>query len=115
MFPFVSMWEGFSVIPDRSEFAELFKKYNKFLDNVKQLSSVILKGRKQIKNETGQKQGTSVLAKREHDIALLAAKGYSNLQIGEELYLSVNTVKMHLKSVFRKLEIEKRSELNKFF
>ncbi len=75
----------------------------------------MLKGRKQIQKEEVQYQVASVLANREQDIAQLAAKGHSNLQIAEELYLSVNTVKMHLKSIFRKLEIEKRSELSKFF
>ncbi len=115
LFPFVSMWGGFSELLDREELVEEFHKYHEFLDHAKELSKVILKGRKQIQKEEVQYQVASVLAKREQDIAQLAAKGHSNLQIAEELYLSVNTVKMHLKSIFRKLEIEKRSELSKFF
>jgi LuxR family transcriptional regulator, maltose regulon positive regulatory protein len=31
-------------------------------------------------------------------------------QIGDELFLSINTVKTHVKSIFAKLEVESRSE-----
>lgn len=51
------------------------------------------------------------LTQREHEIAELAAEGLSNKQIGEVLFISENTVKVALKSVFNKLSINNRAFL----
>ena len=51
------------------------------------------------------------LTGREREIAALAAEGLRNREIAEKLFLSEATVKNHLKSVFRKLEIDRRSKL----
>ena len=48
------------------------------------------------------------LTKRESEIAHLAAQGLSNQEIGKRLYISENTVKTHLKSVYAKLGIHSR-------
>lgn len=53
----------------------------------------------------------SLLSRREKEVARLAAKGYTNVQIAEELYISVETVKRHMSTIFEKLEIESRKEL----
>jgi LuxR family maltose regulon positive regulatory protein len=55
------------------------------------------------------------LTKREMEISLLAAEGYSNKGIGERLYISQNTVKTQLKSVFEKLGVNSRSLLKQYF
>ena len=60
-------------------------------------------------------QGKTALTKRENEIAYLAAQGLSNKEIGKRLYISENTVKTHLKSVFRKLGINSRSLLKQEF
>lgn len=52
-----------------------------------------------------------ILTKREWEIARLAAKGYRNTEIAQTLHISENTVKSHLKIIFRKLEIDRRSYL----
>jgi len=49
-----------------------------------------------------------VLTKREMEIAKLAAEGFSNKEIGERLYISQNTVKTQLKSIFGKLGVNSR-------
>ena len=56
-------------------------------------------------------QGKIALTERENEIAQLAARGFSNKEIGKRLYISENTVKTQLKSVFRKLGIHSRSLL----
>lgn len=48
------------------------------------------------------------LSKREYEILVLVAKGYSNKQIANELYISEKTVKNHITSMFKKLEVDDR-------
>jgi LuxR family maltose regulon positive regulatory protein len=55
------------------------------------------------------------LTDRETEIAKLAAEGYSNREIGNRLYISENTVKTQMKSVFEKLNISSRVLLKHFF
>lgn len=55
-----------------------------------------------------------LLSPREKEVARLAARGYSNAQIADELFISVETVKRHMSTIFEKLEIESRIELKAF-
>ena len=59
--------------------------------------------------------GLAALTPTEKQIAALAAEGQSNAEIAEALFVSVRTVKSHLTNVFRKLEIERRVDLLRFF
>ncbi|MGH1364493.1 MAG: helix-turn-helix domain-containing protein [Calditrichia bacterium] len=52
----------------------------------------------------------SPLSKREHEILLLLAEGYSNQQIADKLFISLNTTKTHLKNIYQKLEARRRTE-----
>ncbi|WP_338693889.1 LuxR C-terminal-related transcriptional regulator [Streptomyces sp. Q6] len=49
------------------------------------------------------------LSARERDVLNRLAQMMTTEEIAEELYLSVNTVKTHLKSVYRKLAVSRRS------
>jgi DNA-binding NarL/FixJ family response regulator len=48
----------------------------------------------------------------EREVTVLAAltRGLSNRQIGEELWVSEQTVKFHLRNVYRKIDVKKRAE-----
>jgi LuxR family maltose regulon positive regulatory protein len=48
------------------------------------------------------------LSERERDMLRLIAAGLSNQQIADELYLSINTVKTHTKSLYGKLNVHSR-------
>ena len=49
--------------------------------------------------------------RREREVAQLACEGRSNKEIADNACLSLQTVKKHLYSVFRKLEVPSRSRL----
>lgn len=56
----------------------------------------------------------SVLSKREREIAILAARGQSNLEIASALSISHKTVEKHLASAFRKLGVSSRRDLRSY-
>ncbi len=56
-------------------------------------------------------QGSTMLSKREYEIAQLVATGLSNLEVSEKLGLSRHTVKNYLFRIFEKLQISTRIEL----
>ncbi|MEI9946643.1 MAG: helix-turn-helix transcriptional regulator [Chitinophagaceae bacterium] len=53
----------------------------------------------------------SPLSDREFEITQLAYQGITNSQIAEKLFVSVNTVKTHLKNVFLKIDADSRLSL----
>ena len=50
------------------------------------------------------------LSEREIEVLGLIAKGYSNQEIAQELYLSLYTVKSHARNIFSKLCVKNRTE-----
>lgn len=50
------------------------------------------------------------LTKRELDVLKLLASGLSNKEISEELFISEKTVKNHISSIFRKLNVNDRTQ-----
>ncbi|MBF2063973.1 MAG: GAF domain-containing protein [Calothrix sp. C42_A2020_038] len=53
----------------------------------------------------------SRLTPRELEIAELVARGLTNAEIGEQLWITQNSVKQALKRMFRKLEVSARAEM----
>lgn len=53
----------------------------------------------------------SELTPRETEIVVLVAKGLSNVQIAEKLYLSNGTVRNHISTILEKLELEHRTQI----
>ena len=55
-----------------------------------------------------------VLSEREFEVALLVAQGCSNKQVARELGVCEGTVKLHVRSIFRKVGASSRYNLIKW-
>jgi two-component system response regulator NreC len=69
--------------------------------------------------ETESKQGPRTahgvpLSRREVDVLRCVAKGYSNQEIADELFISVRTVETHKTHIMQKTSLRARSELMRF-
>ncbi len=51
------------------------------------------------------------LTEREKEVLLLIAEGKSNKEIGDELHISIKTVKTHVSNLLMKCEVEDRTQL----
>lgn len=51
------------------------------------------------------------LSEREREVAALAAEGLRNKEIAQRLFISEETVKSHIRSIFNKTNIDRRSKL----
>lgn len=71
-------------------------------------------GWRRIHNPATEETVADNLTTSEFAVSMLAARGWTNQEIGAHLDVSTNTVKSYLASSFRKLGISKRSELEKF-
>lgn len=63
-----------------------------------------------IDSERGSKTGFDELQSRELDVIKLTAKGMSNKDIANELFISERTVQTHLINIFRKLGVNSRTQ-----
>lgn len=56
------------------------------------------------------------LTKREEDILRYVAKGYRNKEIAEALFISIDTVRAHVRNIYGKLQVNTRVDaVRKFF
>lgn len=85
---------------DIAQILTLSKEYRRQLDEMRQRIS---------------QNGGVNLTQQERKIAILAAGGYSNKEIADEMVISESTVKTHLAHAFTKLDIKKRSQLKAIF
>jgi DNA-binding CsgD family transcriptional regulator len=69
-----------------------------------------------INSSLDQQLGSIGLSRRESEVLALVAVGKTNLQIAEQLTISIKTVKKHLENTFEKLNAENRVDaVNKFY
>lgn len=59
--------------------------------------------------------GQFPLTPQERRISLMLLDGYSNQEIIGELYISINTLKTHLRNIYRKVEVKNRRDLQAQF
>ncbi len=64
---------------------------------------------KEVLAQQGTETPLGLLSDRERQVLNLLVEGYSNPQIAQELVISLNTVKRHLKSIFAKLGVRSRA------
>ncbi len=57
------------------------------------------------------KAAAEALSRREAEVAWLLYRGYTNRQIGEELYIAETTVKKHATHIYEKLQVSGKKEL----
>lgn len=50
------------------------------------------------------------ISKREQEVLELMAKGLSNQEIADKLFVSLNTIKTHISNLFLKLEVSRRTQ-----
>jgi two-component system, NarL family, response regulator LiaR len=50
------------------------------------------------------------ISKREYEVLELIAKGLSNQEIADKLFVSLNTVKTHTSNLFVKLDVKRRTQ-----
>jgi DNA-binding CsgD family transcriptional regulator len=55
--------------------------------------------------------GNSTLSRREAQVALACAEGLTNVAIGRRLFIGEQTVKFHLRNIFAKFGVRRRTEL----
>lgn len=75
-----------------------------------ELSSVLLGDYRKINNKEP-KRPVGVFTNREWDVMELLIKGYSNESIGGKLFITDRTVKTHVSSILRKLDVPDRTNI----
>ena len=86
--------------------------YHEDIIEIVRLSDIFKSGKERITASSGSKN--MKLTKREMEIARLASAGLSNSEIGDQLFISENTVKSALKSVYSKLSVNNRIKLKEY-
>lgn len=107
LFTFASFsWllEGLTDDIIKKDYPEIF---NKFKETKERFSSGWNKLYKDILPE----ELPSDLTEREREVALLAADGLRNSEIADKLFISESTVRTHMRTIFKKLDIDRRIRL----
>ena len=69
---------------------------------------------KLIRRETGAREAASLLTARELEIVRMLCRGLRNKEIASQLTISEHTVKVHLRNIYAKLEVDGRLALMRY-
>lgn len=67
-----------------------------------------------VRSEQMRAVGVDHLTPRQVEVLRLLARGWTDAQIADELFLSRRTVHAHLREIFRKLEVSHRSAATRY-
>lgn len=82
---------------------------NNYIWLMPQITTQLLKSMVENKdNKNDDEKLFEILTKTERKIAKLLKNGYTNLNISQELDISINTVKTHIKHIYEKLNVKDR-------
>lgn len=107
--PFVENYKHIDILLD-----EIDSEYPYFVKQIKEAEKMQYNLNKVSKLSIKNNQNFG-LTTREYTVAKLAAKRYTNKEIAEKLFIAESTVKSNMKTIFNKLAISSRSDLEKFF
>lgn len=91
------------------------ENYRKDVERIMEMFQKLVEMGEALEKENKKEKNSYGLTERELEIAILGAKRYSNSEIAKRLYISENTVKYNMKSIFQKLNIKSRLELKEYF
>lgn len=69
---------------------------------------------KLLMRESGAREIASLITPREIGILKMVAQGLRNKQIGEKLFISEGTVKVHMHNIYQKLQVNSRGALMRY-
>ncbi|HHY90984.1 MAG TPA: response regulator transcription factor [Clostridiales bacterium] len=72
------------------------------------LASELVRGFK--KGEQEEESALNKLTRREYEVLILIAEGKNNKEIAEDLFISEKTVKNHVSSIFKKIQVNDRTQ-----
>jgi DNA-binding NarL/FixJ family response regulator len=75
------------------------------------LAMLVLTEFRRIKNTGSNAEG---LSEREREVLQLVARGRTNREIGDELYISAKTVENHTRNILKKLQLSRKQELMRY-
>ena len=90
---------------------EIFENYIEYDEVKNDIEEKVIKLLKSLKIDKSNKKQDNELSKREKSILELLAKGFTNKEIAEKLFISVHTVTTHRKNIIKKLDIRTLSGL----
>lgn len=92
------------------DISELVDVIRAFARNEKPMSPYLMDLAIEWKNASNNENQEKLLTKREKQILECLARGQGSKEISDSLYISIDTVKTHIKNIFRKLDVKSRLE-----
>jgi two-component system response regulator DegU len=86
-------------------FRLLYQEYHSIIHSVRETTSIISSSKEQKRNNH-----FDLLTKREMEVLHLMVKGQSNKLIAAHLFISEKTVKNHVSSILRKIDVDDRTQ-----
>jgi DNA-binding NarL/FixJ family response regulator len=92
------------------DISELVDVIRAFAHNEQPMSPYLMDLAIEWENTSGSQNTEKLLTKREKQILECLARGQGSKEISDSLYISIDTVKTHIKNIFRKLDVKSRLE-----